>query len=312
MVAVRPLREEDLDEAERIRRLAFGTQLGLPDPLAFGGDNEYAHTRWRADASAALAAEVEGALAGSNFATRWGSFAFFGPLSVRPELWNQGVAHHLLDATMEIFARWAPAHAGLYAVVNSPKHAALYQKYGFWPRFMTFILARPVRAGLPSGDYALFSSLSLADQEACLADCGELCDAVFDGLDVSREIRAVHVQGLGDTLLLWDMARLAGFAVCHCGAGSEAGSGACYVKFAAVLPGPGAPAAFERLLAACEAYAAQRGLGRLVCGVNLARHEAYRGLLAAGFRIESQGVAMQRPNEAGFNRPGVYVIDDWR
>jgi len=311
-VAVRPLGEDDLPEADRIFRLAFGTHLGLPEPLAFGGDRELVRGRWRADPTAALAAELDGALVGSNFAANWGSFAYFGPLSVRPDLWNQGVAQRLLDATMALFSKWGPSHLGLYTLVNSPKHVALYQKYGFWPRFMTFILARPVRAGLPSGDYALFSSLSPADQEACLVDCGELCDAVFDGLDVSREIRAVHVQGLGDTLLLWDMARLAGFAVCHCGAGSEAGSGACYVKFAAVLPGPGAPAAFERLLAACEAYAAQRGLGRLVCGVNLARHEAYRGLLAAGFRIESQGVAMQRPNEAGFNRPGVYVIDDWR
>jgi len=25
-----------------------------------------------------------------------------------------------------------------------------------------------------------------------------------------------------------------------------------------------------------------------------------------------QGVVMSRPNEAGYNRPGVYLIDDWR
>jgi hypothetical protein len=28
---------------------------------------------------------------------------------------------------------------------------------------------------------------------------------------------------------------LAGFTVCHCGAGSEAGSGVCYIKFGIVL-----------------------------------------------------------------------------
>ena len=44
----------------------------------------------------------------------------------------------------------------------------------------------------------------------------------------------------------------------------------------------------------------------------MARHEAYRHLIARGFRTEVQGVAMHRPNEAGYSRPGLYVIDDWR
>ena len=35
-------------------------------------------------------------------------------------------------------------------------------------------------------------------------------------------------------------------------------------------------------------------------------------LVERGFRTFLQGVAMQRPNDEGFNRSGVYVIDDWR
>jgi hypothetical protein len=46
--------------------------------------------------------------------------------------------------------------------------------------------------------------------------------------------------------------------------------------------------------------------------VNLARDDAYRRMRARGFRSMGQGVAMQRPHEEGFNRPGVYVVDDWR
>ena len=37
-VAVRPLREHDLDDADRTMRLAFGTFLGLPDPLALASE----------------------------------------------------------------------------------------------------------------------------------------------------------------------------------------------------------------------------------------------------------------------------------
>ena len=66
-----------------------------------------------------------------------------------------------------------------------------------------------------------------------------------------------------------------------------------------------------RLLTACEALAAARRLARLVAGVNTARREAYRQMLGVGFRTDVQGVAMDRPDEAGYNRPGTYVVDDW-
>ncbi|HEY6684524.1 MAG TPA: hypothetical protein VI030_16200 [Propionibacteriaceae bacterium] len=102
-----------------------------------------------------------------------------------------------------------------------------------------------------------------------------------------------------------------GFAVCHCGAG-EAGSGTSFIKFGAVRPGPEAGARFERLLDACEELARVRGLGRIVAGVNVARHDAYRRLLARGYQTWLQGVIMQRPNTPGYCRPDAYVIDDLR
>jgi hypothetical protein len=46
--------------------------------------------------------------------------------------------------------------------------------------------------------------------------------------------------------------------------------------------------------------------------MNTARREAYRALLSRGYRVDFVGVAMQRPDEPGYNRPDVYVIDDWR
>jgi hypothetical protein len=66
------------------------------------------------------------------------------------------------------------------------------------------------------------------------------------------------------------------------------------------------------LLNCCEAYAATRNVGRLMAGVNMGRHEAYRIMVGRGFRTELIGVAMQKANAPGFNRPGVYVLDDWR
>jgi hypothetical protein len=113
-------------------------------------------------------------------------------------------------------------------------------------------------------------------------------------------------------VLLWDDSRLTAFAVCHSGAGSEAGSGVCYLKFGAARPSGEAEQDFRRLLEACEEFAFSKKASLLAAGVNTARHEAYRRMLAHGFRIDLLGVSMAKPNDAGYNRPGVYVVDDWR
>ncbi len=170
----------------------------------------------------------------------------------------------------------------------------------------------PAHAGARAGVWTRLSGLPEAERARRIADCRELTDAIYAGLDVSSEIRAVAGQQLGDTLLLWRDGRLIGLAVCHCGAGTEAGSGACYVKFGAVRPSGTAPEDFDLLLTACEELAAELGAGRLAAGVNAARQEAYIRLQQRGFRTEMQGIAMQRPNEEGYNRPGMYVLDDWR
>ena len=102
LVSIRPLQDRDLVHADRIFRLAFGTFLGLPDPETFARDADYVRTRWLADQSAALAAEVNGSIAGSNFVTRWGSVGFFGPLTVHPSYWDSGIAKKLLVSTINM------------------------------------------------------------------------------------------------------------------------------------------------------------------------------------------------------------------
>src|SRR5690348_2802273 len=88
-ITVRPLEASDLPVADKIMRLAFGTFIGLPDPMTFMGDANYVGTRFHADPTRAFAAEVDGELVGSNFATNWGSVGFFGPLTIRPDFWDR-------------------------------------------------------------------------------------------------------------------------------------------------------------------------------------------------------------------------------
>ena len=311
-VVVRPLERRDLAAADRVVRLAFGTFIGLADPMTFLGDADYVRARWIADPTACFAAEVRGEIAGSNFVTKWGSVGFFGPLTVHPSFWDKGIGQSLMEPVMECFSRWDVTHAGLYTFSHSVKHVGLYQKFGFSPRFLMAIMSKSIEPRTAPASSSRLTTLSHADQKAAIDSCREVTDAIYEGLDVGREIRAVLEQKLGEVILLRDGSKLSGFAVCHFGPGSEAGSGKCYIKFAAAKPGPNEEAAFASLLASCEAMATKEDLARMLAGVNTSRIEAYRQMLAHGFRTDIQGVTMHKPNKSAYHHSGVYVIDDWR
>ncbi len=248
--------------------VAFGTFLGIDDPKESFGDRDFARTRYYAAPDCAFVAELDGRVVGSNFLTKWGSFAFFGPLTVEPALWDKGIAQRLLQPTMARFEQWQCSLYGLFTFSDSPKHQALYQKFGFWPRFLTALLEKQPAAPKTIPNFELFSKLNATERAQRLSGCRETSNQVYDGLDLSREITAVQGQSLGDTLIGTDDGGVLWFAVCHNGPGSEAGSDVVYVKFACVRPSNDGARHFEQLLDACESFAVSRNAGGLTFGVN--------------------------------------------
>jgi GNAT superfamily N-acetyltransferase len=231
-ISIRPLQESDIPEANRIYRLAFGTFLNLPYPMAFSGDANHVRSRFLADPSAAYGAEVvvdgdsrssgKKKLVGSNFTTNWGSVGFFGPLTIHPEFWAKGIAKRLLEPTIQLFSKWNTKHAGLFTFAQSPKHIALYQKFDFWPRFLTAVMSKDVISKKNNGirsnlKWSRYSKLvgkkkeldhtrqqEESEERQYLDICSKLTNAIYDGLDVRLEIMSVNKQELGDTVLLWD------------------------------------------------------------------------------------------------------------
>ena len=138
---------------------------------------------------------------------------------------------------------------------------------------------------------------------------------------------AAKALGTGDTVLVFASEGggpttgkdLVAYGVVHYGAGSEAGAGAALVKVACARDAE----SFQRLLVACENLAgAVPGVKVLVAGVNTGRVGAFEALRGAGYRASQQGVAMEKVSGAdaglalheqdGFDRPGVFLCDDWR
>ena len=313
MAIIRPMAEPDLPAAQRIVRLAFGTFLSAPDPENFWTDRDYVYGRFGAEHVASFAAEEGDVLAGSNFATRWGSVGFFGPLTIRPDLWDSGIGQLLVAAVCDAFEAWGVRHAGLFTFAESAKHVGLYGKFGFYPRFLTAIMAMPAGVAEPRLPWSRYSNLSEAVRRETETAARRLTEELCEGLDLGAEIRTVFARGLGDTVLLTEGdSRLGGFGICHWGPASEAGEGCCFIKFGAVRPGPGVEERFDTLIDACAALARAAGMPKVLAGVNLAREEAYRQMLRRGFRTMIQGVTMHRPNEPGYSQPGLFVLDDWR
>lgn len=314
MSIVRPLEERDLPEAQRIVRRAFGTFMGVADLDNFWTDFDYVYGRFGCEHTAAFAADDESrALAGVNFCTNWGSVGFFGPLSVRTDLWDRGIAQPLVAAVSDQFERWGTRHAGLCTFPQSTKHVWLYQKFGFYPRHLTAVMAAPAATSGALPREARYSALSPGERREAETASRALTDEIFGGLDLRAEIRTCAARKLGDTLLLWEgSGRLAGFAVCHWGPASEAGADCLFIKFAAVRPGQGASDRFGALLDSAGVLARDVGMGNVLAGVNTGREPAYRQMMAHGFRSRMHVIVMHRPNEPGYCRPEDFVLDDWR
>jgi GNAT superfamily N-acetyltransferase len=313
-VEIRSLQESDVAAGDLIVKVAFGTQLHYPEPEKFHADTSL-KGRFLAEPEGAFGAYRGGELVGLVYTYTWGTVAIFGPIAVKPQLWGEGIAQLLLDRVMQYFATKQITHAGLATFPDSTKHIGLYRKYGYRPRFLIAMVTRPidhVGTSDQSEGWTTFSKLSSSDQQKVLKETSEITNSIYPGLEVRKEIEAVNQLAIGDTVILPGSNQAQGFAICHYGVGSEADGSACYIRFAAVAPGPAASSNFQKLIASCAAYARSRNASKLFGGVNTAREEAYESLLSQGFKMEGASIAMHKPNEPGYSRPGVFIMDDWR
>jgi GNAT superfamily N-acetyltransferase len=311
-IVVRPLTAADLPAAAAINRAAFSAFFGIPDPAKFRPGADVTGLRWRLWPEGARALEVDGNLAAAALMMRWGSIAIIGPVVVTPEHWSKGLARTVMPELIAEIDRGGFAFAALLTHPQSTKHVRLYESFGFRMQKITGVMTKPVAAAAMPGGAALYSDLDEAGRRAALGSIRSLTDSVFPGLDVCAEVDDLARHAIGETLLLSSGGELDAMALCHHGTESEASDGQMFVKFAAARGGRKGARRFRDLLAACEALAARRGAALLVAGTSSGRSEAYDAMHAAGFRTIMNGIAMMRPVTDGYNRPGIFVIDDWR
>ena len=311
---IRPMKNADLAEADRINRIAFGTFFELDDPKEFRGDGDAVHGRFEANPMGSFVAELDGCLVACGFIMDWCGVGILGPLTVDVDYWGQGIARKMMDRMVEFMDQQNFTMQGLFTHPQSSKHIRLYEEYGFRMQRITAVMDKSICAPIASKKEGLvcFSGLNKTEQSNALIECRSLTSEIYRTLDVTSEISAIQRNNFGDTILLYSAHGLEGFACCHQGAMSEAGSQQTLIKFAAVRPGNSIKECFVKLLIAVEQFAIARDITRIVAGTNTGRSECYETMRAHGYRTWMNGIAMLRPEGPGYNLAEVFIVDDWR
>ena len=325
-IKVRRVKKGDLSRIREVIESAFGDfferQLGSRPRQVFGGA-QYVHHRWLMEPWGCFVAEEgEGKIVGAAIAVCWGTVGLFGPVAVLTPYQNQNVAQGLIKAAQGFFEENKVTLEGVVTYPYSPKHLVLYQKFGFKPRALVGITAKPIerREGLPlpprpprgTPEVLRFSAHDDARKKALLGRIRALTGTIYRGLDLTKEIEIADGLALGDTLVLEKDRGVVGFAICHTPGQSEAPLGALYVKFAALDPARRRPEHFAQLLQACEDFGAAQGCQRIIVPVYTGYWRAYQTLLASGYHMDMLMLRMKRGKNAEYEREDDYVLDDWR
>ena len=141
-------------------------------------------------------------------------------------------------STMTIFDRWGVRRTGLFTFAQSPKHVGLYQKYGYWPGYLTALMTRAPEADATNKPPPCSPDSRRPSASGPSKPARSCTNKIDKGLDLSDEIRSVLKQRAGDVVLTQTRGALDGFAVCLTGPGSEGGEKLCYIKFGAAGPVP--------------------------------------------------------------------------
>ena len=326
-IQVRRVRKGDLSRVRDVLEHAFGDllerQLGTRPRQAFSGA-QYVHHRWLMEPWGCFVAEEDSTkIVGAALAVTWGSVGLLGPVAVLTHYHNQTIAQQLIRAVQDFFDENKATLHGAVTYPTSPKHLALFHKFGYKPKALTAVMSRALDRSAPRGLAAKpplkgalavrrYSALEETKKKAALGRFHRVTSAICRGLDLAKEVEIVDGLALGDTLLLERGRDIVGFAVFHTPGVSEAPAGALYVKFLAIDPAHRKPEHLEQFVAAIEDVAQEQGQARVLLPVYLRYWAAYSTLVRCGYQVDFTMLRMQKGKQEDYEDPTHLVLDDWR
>jgi len=231
-------------------------------------------------------------IAAFNVAHLAGAEGWMGPLAVRPDRQSSGVGKTIVRTAADWLIDRGITTLGLETMPRTPENIGFYARLGFIPGYLTVTLTNEIATrGHPAP--LLLSRRSGDEKEAAMAAGRRLVSDLVSGIDFSREILLTAELGLGDTSLVDGDAGLDAMAVWHSTplADSRTRDEVRVLKLAARDD-----AAFDAAIGAVEAAAAKGGIRRIAVRCQTKYAEAFRRLIARGYRVRWTDLRMTYEN----------------
>ena len=157
--------------------------------------------------------DERGEIAAFNMVHASGREGWMGPLAVRTDRQSAGHGKEIVREGIEHLRRRGVDVIGLETMPRTMDNIGFYSGLGFIPSHLTITLT--LDGVLSDKPAPLISRLDTGGREEALEACRALLDAVQPGYDYTREIELTDQLSIGETILLRERGRLAGFALCH-------------------------------------------------------------------------------------------------
>lgn len=234
-----------------------------------------------AGAGAMLWRDEAGDVAAFNIAHRSGAEGWMGPLAVRPDRQGAGIGKTVVRTAADWLLEQGVTTLGLETMPRTVENIGFYARLGFSPGHLTVTVTNDI-ATRGHAAPALLSHRNGAAAEQALAAARRLVGALAAGYDFTREILLTAELGLGDTSLVEGEDGLAAFVLWHSTPLAE-GRPKDELRVLKLAARDGH--AFEAAIAATEAAAARAGIRRVAIRCQTRCAEAFRQLVARGYRV---------------------------
>jgi GNAT superfamily N-acetyltransferase len=246
-------------------------------------------------------------IAAFNVAHQAGREGWMGPLAVRPDRQGTGVGKTIVQTAADWLIDRGVTTLGLETMPRTPENIGFYARLGFIPGYLTITLTNEIATrGHPAP--VLLSRRSAAERDAVMDAARTLLGELVPGIDFSQEILLTSELSLGDTSLVEGSTGIDALAVWHSAplADSRARDEVRVLKLAARDD-----ASFDAAISAVEAAAAKAGIRRIAIRCQSRYGDAFRRLIARGYRVRWTDLRMTYEGYAEQHAPRGVVFSNW-
>jgi hypothetical protein len=230
-----------------------------------------------------------------------------GPLAVRPDRQGTGVGKTVVRTALDWLIEQGVATLGLETMPRTVENIGFYARLGFTPGHLTVTMTNDIATrGHPAP--VLLSQRKGAARGEALEAARRLVGVLRPGYDFTREILLTAELGLGDTSLVDGDGELAGLVLWH---STPLAEGRPKDEVRVLKLAARDEDAFEAAIAATEGAAARAGIRRVAVRCQTRFHEAFRRLVARGYRVRWTDLRMSYQGYAEPHPAGGVLFSNW-